>query len=70
MGVNTAIAKEGKMAEKIAGRRSSRQVPKRQHQDVEPCQRVAGAYPFRDLNDHLKRGSTPTGRSVAIGGPI
>jgi predicted TIM-barrel fold metal-dependent hydrolase len=43
LGVNTAIAKEGKDGGEDRRRCGARQVPQRQHQDVEPRQRVAGA---------------------------
>ena len=55
MGVNTAIAKEGKMAEKIADAVALARYPNVGVKMSNLVNASLEPYPFRDLNDHLKR---------------
>jgi len=55
MGVNTAIAKEGKMAEKIGDAAALAKYPNVGIKLSNLVNASLGPYPFRDLNDHLKR---------------
>jgi len=55
MGVNTAIAKEGKMAEKIGDAVALAKYPNVGIKMSNLVNASLEPYPFRDLNDHLKR---------------
>jgi predicted TIM-barrel fold metal-dependent hydrolase len=55
MGVNTAIAKEGKLAEKIADAVALAKYPNISIKMSNLVNTSLQPYPFRDLNDHLKR---------------
>ena len=55
MGVNTAIAKEGKMAEKIGDAVALAKYPNVSIKMSNLVNSSLEPYPFRDLNDHLKR---------------
>jgi len=55
MGVNTAIAKEGKMAEKIGDAVALARYPNVGVKMSNLVNASLEPYPFRDLNDHLKR---------------
>ena len=55
MGVNTAIAKEGKMAEKIGDAVALARYPNVSIKMSNLVNASLEPYPFRDLNDHLKR---------------
>jgi predicted TIM-barrel fold metal-dependent hydrolase len=55
MGVNTAIAKEGKLAEKIADAVALAKYPNVSIKMSNLVNTSLESYPFRDLNDHLKR---------------
>jgi predicted TIM-barrel fold metal-dependent hydrolase len=55
MGVNTAIAKEGKLAEKIGDAVALAKYPNVSIKMSNLVNASLEPYPFRDLNDHLKR---------------
>jgi predicted TIM-barrel fold metal-dependent hydrolase len=55
MGVNTAIAKEGKLAEKIGDAVALAKYPNVSIKMSNLVNTSLEPYPFRDLNDHLKR---------------
>jgi predicted TIM-barrel fold metal-dependent hydrolase len=55
MGVNTAIAKEGKLAEKIGDAVALAKHPNVSIKMSNLVNTSLEPYPFRDLNDHLKR---------------
>jgi predicted TIM-barrel fold metal-dependent hydrolase len=55
LGVNTAIAKEGKMAEKIGDAVALAKYPNVSIKMSNLVNASLEPYPFRDLNDHLKR---------------
>jgi predicted TIM-barrel fold metal-dependent hydrolase len=55
MGVNTAIAKEGKLAEKIGDAVALAKYPNVSIKMSNLVNTSLESYPFRDLNDHLKR---------------
>ena len=55
MGVNTAIAKDGKMAEKIGDAVALAKYPNVSIKMSNLVNASLEPYPFRDLNDHLKR---------------